>query len=185
MNRLFLGSLLAALALFVWGFLFWGQPWGNPGVQNLSLNQSEAVLSTLGDAVPESGTYFVPDPTDTDNMDRLMELHERGPIAMIFVRKEGINPMAPTVFLLGFLQCLLTAFLIGLVLRAVAAQLPTYRSRVTFAALIGIAAAVWVNLADPIWWHHPWAFHLVSFAYDLGAWVLCGAILARFVDSRT
>jgi hypothetical protein len=100
---------------------------------------------------------------------------------MITFRREGTDPMAPSVFLLGFLHMLASAFLLALALRTAAPALRAYGARVAFVALVGLFVGVWAHLGEPIWWHQPWGFHVLAAAHDVIGLGLAGLVLARFV----
>lgn len=177
-QRTLLGSLLAAIAMFVWGFLFWGLPIVQPIDSGLDGEKAQAALSGL---LSRDGVYVFPEPPGQEMTEAWSALHRRGPLGMIFYRAAGAEPMAPTVFLLGFAHNLITCLLIALLLGKASSALAAYGSRVGFVALAGLAATIWGHAGDPIWLYHPWRFHLLAMAYDLVAWLLVGAILARFV----
>lgn len=180
MKRFAIGTLLAALAMFVWGSIFWANPLPYTMLQQAP--DDRAAGQALVSVFPETGTYLVPGQQHPP--EELADLHRAGPVAMVFIQREGVNPMEPSVFIGGFLHMLLTAFLIAAVLRLAAPALPRYGQRVVFVAVAGVAVAVWSNLGQPIWWHQPWTFHLLTAVYDLGAWLVAGLVLARFVQAE-
>ena len=179
MKNLLIGSLLAAVAVFLWGFVFWAV------LAELNTVDSDAELalqSALAQHVPETGTYVLPQMRDDEAEYTLR--HETGPTAMIFVQKEGSAPMSPSTFGLGLLHEFIFALLIGALLRMTWASLPSYGGRVGFVILAGVAAAFWSELGDPIWWAHPWGFHVMNLLYAVGAWAITGLIMARFAAPR-
>ncbi|HYE97034.1 MAG TPA: hypothetical protein VD962_12570 [Rubricoccaceae bacterium] len=182
MRSLLLGAVLAAVVLFLFGFVVWGLMPVDPFS---TVSDEPALSQTLVQVLPASGVYLLPDEGDTEEeFAAATEAMRRGPLAMVFFRREGVEPMAPAVFALGFLHMFVTALLLGLVLRQAAPALPSYGARVAFVALLGLTAAVWARLGEPIWWHFPWGFHLLYFFSDLLSWTLAGLVLARFVRRR-
>jgi hypothetical protein len=178
MGRIALGVVLAAAALFMWGFLFWAVGPFSQAIFSKATGET-ALAAQMLDALPETGVYLIPG--DDSDFEAYTASHLSGPIAMIFFTREGTNPMSPMVFLLGFLHMLASAALVALLLRTALPVLPTYAKRVMFVTLFGLAAAVWTNLGYPIWWHHPPGFHLMMMVYDVVGWALAGAVLAYFV----
>ena len=176
MHSLFLGAVLAAVVLFVWGFVVWGLMPVDPFPR---IADEAAVSAVLLERLPETGYYLLPG--DDSDMDAFVQRHRGGPIAMIAFRREGTNPMAPSVFLLGLLHMLASTLLLGLVLRAAAPRLRTHGALAAFVALVGVFVGVWAHLAEPIWWHQPWSFHLLAAAHDVIGLALAGLVLARFV----
>ena len=175
MKKLLLGSLLAAIAVFLWGFVFWAVI---AEVDTVSPDAELALQSAISQHVPETGTYVVPT-MRTDEAEYTLR-HETGPTAMLFVRSEGSSPMDPATFGAGLLHEFVFALLIGLLLRMSWSALPTYASRVGFVVLAGVAAAFWSEFSAPIWWLHPWEFHLMNALYAVGSWAITGLVMARF-----
>lgn len=175
MKQLVLGSLVTGVVLFLWGFVFWGLI-PVPGMHEPT--DEAALWESLGETIPESGAYYVP---NFEGGPEAVERHEMGPTAMLFVRVEGSPTMPPSMMVIGFFHMAATAFLIGLLMMRLSAHLRTYRDRVVFVALVGIVVAFWADLAWPVWWRTPWSFFLGMAVYDVVAWLLAGVVLARFV----
>jgi len=182
MKRLLLGSLLAALVMFVWGFLFWAVPWPNPAVDTMSADAEAAVAEAIRAQVPETGTYVIPNPQTTE-AETFTARHQAGPVAMLFVQKDGFAPMRPGVFVGGFVHMLAVALLLGLIVRIAAPVAPTYGKRVLLVLLLGLTAALWSEVGEAIWWAHPWSYHLTVFVGDVTTWGLAGLVLARFTPA--
>lgn len=178
MKQLTLGSLAAAVAMFIWGSIFWANPLPYTMLQQAP--DDAAAGQALLAEFPETGTYLVPGLDHEPDI--LNDLHTGGPVAMLFIRREGANPMSASVFIGGFLHMLITAFLIALLLRGVVSALPHYKQRLLFVLAAGVTVAVWSNLGMPVWWHQPWTFHLLTAVYDVGAWLAAGAVLAYFIQ---
>lgn len=177
MKRLALGSLLAAIAIFFWGFMFWAL-FASIDMQESSQDEL-ALQQALAEHLPKSGTYYIP--SLDERSDEYAQRHRSGPIAMIFVKLEGAAPMNPVSMLAGFLHEAIFAFLIGLLLLMALPALASYRRRVLFVTFMGVTAAFWSDFAYPIWWSHPWGFHVMNAFYSVVAWLIAGLILARFV----
>jgi ABC-type Na+ efflux pump permease subunit len=179
MPRTLLGCLLAALAMFVWGAAFWMSSLPRRTLGRTA--DDEAAGKTLRQMLPGSGTYIVPSPAN--NPEILDKLIRVGPIATIHFHDEGIEPMAPSVFILGYLHMLAVVILLAALLAAVRDSLTGYWSRVGFVTVAGFAAAFFAGLNGPIWWHQPWAWNLMSALYEFGAWTAAGLVLAAFSPS--
>ena len=79
----------------------------------------------------------------------------------------------------------LLGLLIAILLRRVATALPTYFDRVRFVTLIGVTAAVLIDVGDVTWWHIDWQWKLYQAFYDVSFWFLTGLVLGLFVKART
>jgi hypothetical protein len=131
---------------------------------------------------PANATYVVPGMYNPG--EKLTALHRSGPLAMVHMRREGGEVMEPSVLALGLLQELVTVMLMGALLTLAGPSLPTYVCRVRFLTLAGLAVAVFTDLGAPIWWRHPWPFHLVSAGYTVTAWFVAGLVLSAVVRPR-
>lgn len=177
MQRLALGSLLAAVVMFLWGFLFWGAGLGAASMQHGLDN--DAIRAAIAAHVPATGTYFVPDMEHRDT-EAFLRLHKEGPVTMMFVRKEGADAMSPSVFALGFLHMFVSTLLMAYLVRMALPALGSFGARLCFVTMAGFVGSFWGHVADPIWFFHPWTFHLWTMGYDIVAWTLAGAVLAKF-----
>jgi hypothetical protein len=182
MKRLILGSLLAAVAMFFWGFLYWAASPFTYQIMRPAPND-QALAKAIGEALPASGLYLLPHPTQGTEEERTARF-KAGPLLQVNLQKQGVDVVSGSVFFWGFVHMLLCSFLMALVLRIAAPALPSFATRFQAAALAGLAAAAYSNLGKPIWWHQTWDYHLLNFGFDLGSWLLAGAVLAWFVRNE-
>jgi hypothetical protein len=180
MTKLTLGTIAATIAMFIWGAIFWMSPMPYSVLGRTA--DDAAAGKALLEHFPANATYVIPGMYNPE--DRLAALHKSGPLAMVHLRREGSEVMEPAVLALGFLQELVTVMLMGALLALAGPSLPTYVSRVRFLTLAGIAAAVFTDLGAPVWWRHPWPFHLVSAVYTVTAWFVAGLVLAAVLPPR-
>jgi len=180
MTKLTLGTIAATIAMFIWGAIFWMSP--VPYSVLGKTPDDAAAGKALLDHFPANATYVLPGMYNPE--ERLTALHRSGPLAMVHLRREGAEVMEPSVLALGFVQELATVMLMGALLALAGPSLPTYVSRVRFLTLAGIAVAVFTDLGAPIWWRHPWPFHLVSAVYTVTAWFVAASVLAAVVRPR-
>ncbi len=178
MPRLLLASFLAALALFVWGFVFWAvlptdRVFATP-------NDGDALARVLREQLPRSGVYALPDPAlQRAHADDYARRHAEGPVAMVFAHPAGRPAMPPSTFVLGFLQMLATSVAAALLLRRCAPALPTFGARVGAVMLAFVVAVTLVDLAAPIWWTNPWQLHALNGLFHLSGGLLVALVLAR------
>jgi hypothetical protein len=177
MKRLLIGSVLAALAVYLWGALFWYGP-GTAALYTEVIDQ-QTLREDLLAQLRGSGTYRIPwDPQDIEGT---MELLHQGPVATIHFHRDGVDPRNAGMLTLGFLHVLVSVLLFAAALRMVAGTLPRYADRARYVVLFAAAAAVFANLGGPIWWQEAWSFHLIHAIYDFTSWLLAGLVLAAFV----
>lgn len=175
MKKLILGSFLAALAFFFWGFVYYGFS----GVPYAFLgDSSDEVALSLKESFPADGTYLYPDP-GTDNME---ELQSRGPIAMVHIKRDGVeNPMS--MMGAGFLHGWIYSFLLALLLKQICKK-TGYGGRVGFVVLAATVGAFAARVGDAVWWQQAWGWQLANLAYAVVGGLIIGLILAKFVPQE-
>lgn len=177
MLKTVLGAFLAAIAMFVWGFVYWGAGVVDP-FAHMSAETETAVGDTLKANFAADGVYFIPD-AKVGAEEEWMARMSAGPVAMINFKSGGAQPIGMTMAQ-GFAHMLVTTLLLAGLL-AYVAPAAAYAARFRLIVLIGVVAAFFAHLGQPIWWHYPWAFSLLGALYDAGAYVIAGAVLAYFV----
>lgn len=178
MKKFLLAPLLAAVAMFVFGAIYWISPFPYQALQPVA--DSAATADALAKLFPATGTYLIPDPGVKDEK-LLTELSLRGPSAQVQFIKEGHPPIDPGVFLKGFLHYFVVAFLLAFFL----SKLPTsqgigYTCIVQICAFIGAIGAIFICFNDPIWWHHPWGWKAMEALYVVLNSAIAGLVLGRF-----
>ena len=174
MKKFLFAPLLAALAMFFWGFVYYGLS-GIP----------YKVLGTVGDIGPEltklfpaDGTYILPDPRGTP--EAISEQMKRGQFATVHIKKSGVPEMDPAVmgkgFALEFVTCLLLAFMVN----KAAPSFQGFGGRVLFSLTVGVLLTLFANGGQAIWWHQDWGWHGMTMLHDGVAFLLAGVVIALF-----
>ena len=168
--KLGVGIVVTALALFVFGFLYWG---ANPlpyATWNVPPDSATA-KAAVSEHFPSTGVYGVPRPGEAPD----------GLWAMIYVRHDMPQSLPdPGEMLKGFAHYLLVAGALALVLRRRGELGATVRR----AAVLGVAAVVVVEGTDVAWWGYPLAWKLWGAAYHVLLFVLGALVLAWFLPER-
>ncbi|MCZ6536548.1 MAG: hypothetical protein O6838_01455 [Gammaproteobacteria bacterium] len=182
MKELLLGSVIAAVALFFWGFVYWAvSPLPYTALKTVA--DETAAGQALLEHFPQSGTYYLPDPQNPD-IDEMNALHRQGPVAMVDIDADGAVPQSPIVMLAGFAHMLITTLMISLLMRLTGDALATYGDRVLFVFLAGVIVAFWARISDVIWWGLGLPWQMYNAIYDVSAWLIAGLILAKFVGPK-
>jgi hypothetical protein len=183
MARVVIAAILAAVVLMAWGMVFWAVS-PLPYVVFHPLPNGDALAGTLKENIPESGVYFYPfqDPSVRgEAAEALMAKHRQGPLVQVFYRKDGVDPLSPETYALGFANFFFSALIAGGLLLMAAVNLASYGSRAAFVFLVGLFATVSIHLATPIWFHLPWPYFLLMAAYHTVGWLLAGLVIAAVV----
>lgn len=178
MKKFVVGPVLAALAMFMFGFLFWGIPHALPYNSLGSVPDESATLLSLGKLFPASGAYLLPDPRGAQ--DKVTELMKRGPLAEVHIRKEGMDPLSPGDMAGGYLQMLAIAIVLAVLLNRMTRAFDCWACRVKFCAMIGVLVAIG-DLGATVWWHHQLSWTLWQALFDFVSYLIAGLVLACFV----
>ncbi|MBC8144217.1 MAG: hypothetical protein H7X80_01460, partial [bacterium] len=180
MKGLISGSLLGAVVFFVWGFLFWAVlPLGTAAYKPVP--NPDAVIAALNGSALESGTYMYPmaeDMSADGAMEKVQALHDKGPLFEIRFHKAGVSMMDPMMMISGFIHFLISTLLAAMLLRYALPQLQSFKQRVLFFTLFGLASAVFIHLSGPIWFYYPWDRALIDVLYVVLGWTLVGLVMA-------
>ena len=180
MKQILIGSALAAIAVFIWGFVFWGSGAFDP-FSHVGPVKETAIAASLKAGFDEPGVYSIPDQANGTD-EEWIERHEAGPIAIVQVQPEGANPMAPTKLIGG-----LAHMFISIVIMAIAlgmTNLAAYADRLKLVLLVSLAGTLYATLTDPIWFHATWGYFIWVTAYQMVSWLIAGAILAYFIKPK-
>jgi hypothetical protein len=182
MKKFILAPALAALAVFVLGFLYWGLP---PHLAYKSLGSVPDVSATtlaLGKMFPATGTYLLPSPLD--GQATMNELAARGPSVEVHIVKEPItNADMAKVMGLGLVHMFVVSLLVAMILSALAKSFECWTCRVKFCAAIGLLVAT-CDFGQVIWWHHTLGWTIAQAVYDFLTYVTIGLVLAKFVTPK-
>jgi hypothetical protein len=181
MKNYVIAPALAALAMFVFGAIFWMSPFPYKVLRQTT--DDPVALAMLGPLFPVTGTYLVPGP----HLDRetMTELTQTGPSVLVQFVAEGHAEMEPGVFVKGYIHYFVVALLLAILLQKIAPVLKGYTCCIVTCAWVGLLGGLLLECNDPIWWHHPWAWHLVNLLYGVLAFAVAGLVLGRFVKPGT
>ena len=178
MTKQLIGVVLATVAIFLWGFVYWGLM-SAPYAPLKATNGDAAAQQALLEHFPSTGMYLIPGaynaPEDAARM------FAEGPSAMVNFVREGHPMEDPAMMGQGFVLNLVVVLLLAVLMKRALPALPSYRERVVFAALVGLTAVVMINLGDAVWWRYPVSWKISQALYGFVSFTLAGAILAKFI----
>lgn len=175
MGRLLVGSLVAAVAMFLIGFVFYGTPLFSNAYKTAPFETQMTVQEAMK-GLPASGTYFIPTGVD----EAAMTAHRAGPTAMLRVNLQGSEMVDPMAMVKGFVHMAVSAFLLGLLLLRVAPKIWNFGERMAIVVTASLAIVVFVRLGEPIWFGGDWTFTLYVAVVDLISLSAAGFILAKW-----
>ena len=182
MKKHLLGPALAALAMFMWGFIYWGTPHHLPYKALGTVADEGATALAVGKLFPASGTYLLPSPLLGE--EKMNELALRGPSVEVHVTKEGYGGAEMgKIMALGFVHVFVICVLLSFILCGLDKAFVSWTCRVKFCAAIGLLVAT-CDLGNAIWWHHALGWTLAQAFYDFVMYVIAGLVLAKFVTPK-
>jgi len=177
MVRVIIGAMVAAIAMFIIGFIFFATPLARLGTANIDDTQAAAVQQALAANLPRTGTYAVPG-TDTQAQ---TNMYSQGPIATVHYNTGGFAADDPSAIVFGLVFNFIVALLIGAALIGIDRRVPDFGSRARVAVIIAVAASAFNHLGEPIYWHHDWGHSIYLFVADSLMLAAAGLILAWFL----
>ncbi len=186
MTRILVGSLIAAVVMFMFGFAFWAASGLSDRALSGAVDEQQA-RQMLSEQFPSDGTYKVPyspDYEDTVWQERMGE----GPIATVIIKHGGKDMESPIMMVYGFVHYLACALLIAVLLSMAVGSgsggMTSFGKRLMFVTLTGVAMAAFHHGGNVVWWEYPSDFPLLTAAYDIGAWFLAGIVLAAMIKPK-
>lgn len=177
MFRIVLGSIVGGAVMFVVGFIFWATPLSRLAYGHVEEGQSAAVQIALSQNLPHTGRFIVPDPGTAQGT----VLYGRGPVATIDYNTAGASASGSGTMLIGgFVQEIVVVLMIGLALWPILARVPDFESRARVAVGVSAAAAVMIELSNPIFNHGPWSFAIYAVIADICMLSAASLVLARW-----
>ena len=177
-GRSFAGVFVTAIALFVWGFFYWGlNPM--PYATWHEASDDASAQAQLRALFPESGTYRVPSVAHPEA--ELNQLLDAGPAAFVFIDHDPPGMPDPPTFIWGFIQNLSIAAILLILMRFA----DGWQQRLRFAAWAGLASVAIIDWGDIIWWNLPINWKFQQAIYDFSVWVIGAMVMSPFVPDET
>jgi hypothetical protein len=190
LRSLVLGSILGGLVAFVWSSVSW-ELLGWHEKTLVSFQNDDEVSALIASHAPKDGTYILPGMPPTEGMTAeqqkaakaaLMERMQKGPIMIAAVRRGGFGSFARGL-IIQVLSLMAAAFLLTWLLLQTSGL--SYRKRVMFIAIAGLAASVIVDLPNWNWWGFSGVYTAVNLIDVTITWLLAGLVIAKVAKPRT
>jgi len=176
-GRALVGSVAAAAALFILGFIFFASGIQNVAIRDVDNNQAAAVRQALASNLPLTGTYSVPD----DSTPEQTVMYGQGPIATIHYNTKGFAVGDAGTLIGGFLHMFVVALLMAAGLLTISRYVASWGERVRLLLLGTIGAAVFIHLREPIWFHHDWTYAIYVLVADVVSLTVAGLIILKLL----
>lgn len=182
MAKTLLGGVLAGVALYLVGFLFWGTPLSMLAFNRIEAPQSAVLQQALAQTLTETGTgtYSIPT-TGTAEGDIMFG---RGPVAMVHFNISGFPVVDSGALGAGFILAIVTGLILALALGTVGARISDFASRARVAILFALAATLYTELGQPVFNHFGYGYWIYLFLSDFIGLSVAGLIIARWFLPR-
>ncbi len=187
-GRLMGAVLLGAVALQVWGVIWWmGLSGALEPVKNLPAGVETAVVDAMLAEDVEEGAYFIPAmPAGDDEAAEAawMDKQKAGPLGLFLYHPDGVTPLDPKFFVRGFVINVAACLLVCCVMLPGVYAGWGFVRRVAAVVSFGVVAAVvsYVNLWN--WMHAPTDFSLLMSLDLLGGWLLAGIAMGLVLVAK-
>ena len=184
MVRVLLASFLSAIALFMWGFVYW-MIFNAVGLIMSPLPAELDVLAAMRSSQAESGVYIYPfsEGSEKESQEKFMSQFEEGPILQVAYRKEGGPTMPATQYAKGLGHNFLIALLAASLVAIAGSSLSSFGSRAGFVVLLSLFAALWAHGGDFVWWFHSPLYFAGQMVYMVVGGLLMGLIIGGIVKN--
>ena len=181
MVRSLIGGLVAGVAMFFIGFIFWGTPLSEVAFSKAGDMESAAVQTALTQNLTPlgTGTYVIPTPSTAQGT----ELYGRGPIAMVHFNTAGFAAEDMSMMLPGFIFALVSGIFMALGIGAVGKE-NSFGEIARLVVLFSLGVTIWTILAQPVFNHFGWAYWVYLFISEAIALIVGGLIIARWFVPR-
>lgn len=177
MARSVIGGLVAGIAMFLLGFVFWGTPLSELAFAKAPEPQSAAVQLAMAQNLTPSGTgtYIIPSPSTAGGT----VLFGRGPIATVHFNTNGFAAEDMSMMLPGLVFALVSGVLMALGIGAVAKE-NSFAETARMVVLFSLGLTTWTILAMPVFNHYGWTYWIYLFVSETVALIAGGLIIARW-----
>jgi hypothetical protein len=182
-KSIWLGGVLAGVAVFAWGFLSWVVlPMHEASF--LKFKDEAAVTAVIAANAPAAGVYLLPNEhadaaametpeVRQQRMDAAMKQWETGPTALMAIRF-GATPYISIGLITQIVGALLIAFLLSKTSGL------GYWGKVGFTVLVGVTVGVLSLVPEWNWWGFSASYVGATFIDYVVGWFLGGLVLAKF-----
>jgi hypothetical protein len=177
MKRLFIGSLVVALVLWVWSTVFYViLP-----IPYYTMSQTAddiAAGEALKEHFPETGTYILPGRYASDEVRKKMRAE--GPVATVYYTRDGSPEASPVKILIGTFNSIVIGLILGGAMLLLNRYTTDYWAHVAIGTTFGMAYTAYPRFADIIWSDFPAGYQLMMIFSDGFSWILIVLVMARF-----
>lgn len=186
MSKALVGSLLAALIVFI----YQAMSWMALGIHDNTMKytpQQDAILAAITANLTETGVYAIPNLPSTATQEERQAFEQSmvgKPWALVHYSATGMSGSMTPQMIFGFILNFLAAFLVAFTMVKYADKFPTFGSRLTFVLGFAMFTIIQSSLMMANWWETPWHYLSGEIIDHFVGWLLGGAVLAWWMGRQ-
>ncbi|MBL8201468.1 MAG: hypothetical protein JNK40_10885 [Chromatiales bacterium] len=177
MLRLFLGALAVTAVSWIWSVGFYVLSPIPYWTMSKTLDDRAAGAALL-DHFPESGTYILPG--RDSGRDVRHEMRANGPVATVYLSREGRPASSPLKTALGTIQGLVIGLTLGVAMLLLNRYTTKYWNHVAICTTVGLAYSAYPRIADIVFSDFPPGYQWMMIFSDFVSFTLMIMVMARF-----
>jgi hypothetical protein len=178
MIKIGLGAFVAAIAMFMTGFVFYATPLNMIQYKSVGEVEQAAVQNALATQLNTTGTgtYIIPSPTSAEGT----VMYGKGPVATVHYNSKGYSTEDVSAMVNGFVQEFIICLILGFALSRLDRRVPDFASRAQLVVGFAVAGSALINLGQPVWMHQDWTYSVYAFVADAVMLSVAGLVIARW-----
>jgi hypothetical protein len=177
MLRLFLGALAVTVVSWIWSVGFYVLSPIPYWTMSKTLDD-RAAGNALLEHFPESGTYILPG-RDSGKEVR-SEMRANGPVATVYIVREGRPQSSPLKTALGTLQGIVIGLTLGVAMLMLNRYTTKYWNHVAICTTVGLAYSAYPRIADIVFSDFPQGYQWMMIFSDFVSFTLMIMVMAWF-----
>ena len=181
MLRLILGALVVTVVSWIWSVGFYVLSPVPYWTMSKTLDDRAAGAALLAH-FPESGTYILPGRFSSKEV--RSELRANGPVATVYIDRDGAPQSSPRKTVLGTIQSIVIGLTLGVAMLMLNRYTTKYWNHVAICSTVGLAYSAYPRVADIIFSDLPPGYQWVMIFSDFVSFVLMIMVMAWFTRPR-
>jgi hypothetical protein len=178
MAKTLFGGLVGGFALYLVGFIFWGTPLSMLAFKTVDDTQGAALQAAIAQTLTATGTGTYTIPSAATGQGTI--LFGKGPVATIHFNISGFPVVDSASLLGGLVMALVTGLIIAIAMSGIAPRVIDFKSRAKTVVLFALAAALYLDLGQPVFNHYGWGYFIYLFLGDFIGLSVAGLVISRW-----
>jgi hypothetical protein len=181
MLRLFTGALAVTVVSWIWSAGFYVLSPIPYWTMSRTLDDRAAAAALL-EHFPESGTYILPGRFSSPEVRR--EMRVTGPVATVYLQREGRPASSPLKTVLGTVQGLVIGLTLGVAMLMLNRYTTRYWNHVAICSTVALAYSAYPRVADIVFSDFPPGYQWMMIGSDFVSFVLMIMTMAWFTRPK-